>query len=81
MLDIGTILVRHGMQKRVMQDSKMSRYSEVDPQKFSREVREALEIQKNKSGAKEGMINKDNGIPVETKFLYLCSIIYRKKTK
>ena len=40
----------------------------VDSQRFSREVREALEIQKSQSGPNDGGINKDDGKHVKTKF-------------
>ncbi len=54
----------------------------VDPQRFSREVREALEIQKNKSGPKEGGINKDDGKHVKTKFwIPMLNDIQKKETK
>ena len=54
----------------------------VDPQRFSREVREALEIQKNKSGPKEGGINKDEGKHVKTKFwIPMLNDIQKKETR
>ena len=40
----------------------------VDGHRFTREVREALEIQKHQSGPKEGGVNKDDGKHVKTKF-------------
>ena len=40
----------------------------VDSHRFTREVREALEIQKHQSGPKEGGVNKDDGKHVKTKF-------------
>ena len=53
----------------------------VDSHRFTREVREALEIQKHRSGPKEGGVNKDDGKHVKTKFWLPMMLDLHKKEK
>ena len=53
----------------------------VDSHRFTREVREALEIQKHQSGPKDGGVNKDDGKHVKTKFWLPMMLDLHKKEK